>query len=997
MLRRSTSAKAMPPARNTLPFLLLLVVVFLSLFSLHRPDFRLSFLRPSESDQKTLVLGNPSSCRSQPSNSTSNFRFIVKVLAYDRLDSLARCLRSIANADYDGDRVDLHIFLDHFRASDAGNDSGVLDQRLEGARRMLGFVDGFEWKFGDKLVHYRTGNVGLQAQWLEAWWPSSDDEFAFVVEDDLELSPVYYRYLKKLIAAYYYDRSNFNPSIYGASLQRPRFVAGKHGNKLQLDDDTHIFLYQIVGTWGQLLFPKPWKEFRLWYDTHKLKNIQPILMGMVTTGWYKRMGERIWTPWFIKFIHTRGYYNIYTNLLQERALSVSHREAGVNYGRKVGPDSQLINSSSLDLNLWSMQPLSSLKWFDFCFREVIPGRIVKTLDELGPLLHSLQRDKTVIILSLYGVADAYFRNLLCHFENLDIHNYLILGQGGEFLDDLTRRGHAVIDTEELVQDLRKHVLKSSWSSTTGRSKEVVATAYVIRKSIGMGYNVWLVSGNMIPTSNIFCNFTQEMHEFATASELELSFFRSSASTFLDENLIIKLTSSPSLTDGEWPSGTPSFGQLAARFSQENKLPMQTINISKIAYAITPNDEKQSSLDGGQKMVFWPADMNLNVLKDASQKVANSYLLSPFDRRLATVGRARDRLRGRSGCSLWWRCFEQMQQGITRLTAFVIHRGAPASTIRDPASEPGFLFVGSSCTPSFRRANTMLGPSATATKVRTNAGPLFLFLILTPDAGRLCGLSYQKSLRIRGNKVRLDDEEHLILYQLVGTWGQLLFPKPWKEFRLCNFLRERALSVSHREAGVNYRTRAGPDSKLIINGSLDVDLWDIKPLSSLKWRGHPVIDTEKLLLDVKRGSWNAISKQGMEVLVTTHVIKKSVEKGYNAWLISGNMIPTGDQFSKSFHAKYDFATANDLELSFFKSSSRVLRFWKENGLPIKTIDVEKIAHRLTPNQGKKNDFVHGRKMIFWSPDLKVISGNWDCGLLMRSYHALLWSAIHHSRW
>lgn len=75
-------------------------------------------------------------------------------------------------------------------------------------------------------MNYRTANVGLQAQWLEAWWPSSEDEFAFVVEDDLELSPLYYKFLKKLILKYYYDSANYDPSIYGASLQRPRFVAG---------------------------------------------------------------------------------------------------------------------------------------------------------------------------------------------------------------------------------------------------------------------------------------------------------------------------------------------------------------------------------------------------------------------------------------------------------------------------------------------------------------------------------------------------------------------------------------------------------------------------------------------------------------------------------------------------------------------------------------------------------------------------------------------------
>jgi hypothetical protein len=90
----------------------------------------------------------------------------------------------------------------------------------------LNFVDGFDWKFGNKVVHYRTNNVGLQAQWLEAWWPSSDHEFAFIVEDDLEVSPLFYKFVRGLIVNYYYNASNFSPSVYGASLQRPRFVPG---------------------------------------------------------------------------------------------------------------------------------------------------------------------------------------------------------------------------------------------------------------------------------------------------------------------------------------------------------------------------------------------------------------------------------------------------------------------------------------------------------------------------------------------------------------------------------------------------------------------------------------------------------------------------------------------------------------------------------------------------------------------------------------------------
>lgn len=107
----------------------------------------------------------------------------------------------------------------------------------------------------------------------------------------------------------------------------------------------------------------------------------------VTTGWYKRIGERIRTPWLIKLIHSRGCYNVYTNFFNERALSFSHRDAGVNNGKIAGPDSQLLDESSLDFKVFEMQPLTKLKWFDFCFREVYHEQVVRDFDELGSLIH----------------------------------------------------------------------------------------------------------------------------------------------------------------------------------------------------------------------------------------------------------------------------------------------------------------------------------------------------------------------------------------------------------------------------------------------------------------------------------------------------------------------------------------------------------------------------------------------------------------------------------
>ncbi|KAM5550918.1 hypothetical protein ABKV19_027322 [Rosa sericea] len=587
------------PKTHLLPLLLFLSA--LSFFSYYHSSLLISLSNPNPN----LIL-HPQ---------ISNFTFIIKVLAYNRLDSLSRCLRSLAAADYLSDRVHLHLHIDHFPLAEDDP-----DRKLQESRRILDFVDGFEWKFGDKVVHYRTQNVGLQAQWLEAWWPSSDHEFAFVVEDDLEVSPLYYKYLKNLIVNYYYNSSNSRPYIYGASLQRPRFVPGKHGNKLQLDDSTRLFLYQLVGTWGQLLFPKPWKEFRLWYDKHKAKGIKPILNGMVTTGWYKKMGEKIWTPWFIKFIHTRGYFNIYTNFLHERALSVSHRDAGVNYGKTAGPDSHIFDESSLDLKFWDMQPLSDLKWYDFCFREIFPERVVVSLDELGSILDSVQKHNTVIVVSLFGAKEMIIRNLLCHFETLNMLNYVLIGPESELLFDLARRGHPVIATNRFLESVGAHKLISMKHSHVHMINEILVKVYVLQKCLQSGYSSWMVDGNMLPVSSDAFVESDHSYDFYIGKTSEFFFAGGLSSTrkVWDDDFISKfamMVNSFLVT-----RQSISFGYVMAEILEQKK-GVRVKNLDETSFGVRiDNSRVNQSLGDGKQVAFWSHDMASDLVQQRLQEL-----------------------------------------------------------------------------------------------------------------------------------------------------------------------------------------------------------------------------------------------------------------------------------------------------------------------------------------------------------------------------------------
>lgn len=422
------------------------------------------------------------------------FSLVIKLLTYDRLHSLIRCLDSLAAADYGTQVVKLHVFIDHFPLSDTLQSSSsksssstgpAIEKKLQESHALLDYVDKFLWIHGPKEIHYRTQNAGLQGQWLEAWWPASDHEFSFMVEDDMYLSPLFFQYLRQVIENYYFNSSNYDPTIYGVSLQRPRFVPGKHGDQLRLDSATHIFLYQLVGTWGQLLFPKPWREFRVWYDAHKSRGLKPVLDGMVTTGWYHRSGERIWTPWFIKFTYSKGYFNLYTHFSNEQALSVSYRDKGVNTKKEAGPDSTLIKDGSMSgLDLFEMKPLKELKRYDFCFHEVKQHRLIKNIQDVSTHLTSIQENGTIILVNALGFWEGVVRNWVCHFSKFSIRNYAILVQDRGLGDDLLRRGHAVIH-------LDPGVLERESEDNIPHKKKALTIVQAVMMLLQAGYNIWL--------------------------------------------------------------------------------------------------------------------------------------------------------------------------------------------------------------------------------------------------------------------------------------------------------------------------------------------------------------------------------------------------------------------------------------------------------------------------------------------------------------------------
>ncbi|KAL0418444.1 UNVERIFIED_CONTAM: hypothetical protein Sradi_1257900 [Sesamum radiatum] len=363
------------------------------------------------------------------------------------------------------------------------------------------------------------------------------------------------RFLKAVILNYYYNASNFSPSIYGASLQRPRFVPGKHGNKMQLDGGARIFLYQLVGTWGQLLFPRPWKEFRLWYDEHKVKGVKPFLDGMVTTGWYRKMGEKIWTPWFIKFIQSHG--------------------------------------------------------------EVLTNRIVRSSNDLGSVLQSVQQNNTVVLVSLYRVSETNVRNMLCHLERLNIRNYILVGPTSHFLLDLARRGHPVIDASQFSEFSQLAKSINFQDSTVELIKEILVKAYATRKSLELGYSTWLLDGNMLPiSSDSFFDSFGHSNDFYIGKTAGLFFVRSSSSTLKiwADHFLYDVASLVDTLRKQSGSNDGMIISAVEKLLEKQKIAFKNLDDMQLGLDVSTIHANQTLSHIKNKFIFWSSGTELETIQ-----------------------------------------------------------------------------------------------------------------------------------------------------------------------------------------------------------------------------------------------------------------------------------------------------------------------------------------------------------------------------------------------
>jgi hypothetical protein len=112
-------------------------------------------------------------------------RVDISVITKDRPRSLARLLSSLSGAKFFGDTLTFRINLEQT--------ADIETMRL---------IENFQWSHGITVVHHRIIHGGLLPAVVESWYPHSNDSYGLLLEDDVELSPMFYAWIKMTILRY---------------------------------------------------------------------------------------------------------------------------------------------------------------------------------------------------------------------------------------------------------------------------------------------------------------------------------------------------------------------------------------------------------------------------------------------------------------------------------------------------------------------------------------------------------------------------------------------------------------------------------------------------------------------------------------------------------------------------------------------------------------------------------------------------------------------------
>lgn len=211
-------------------------------------------------------------------------KIAIVVIGYNRIKAISRLLACLNNAEYPSNDIPLVISIDASKNKELYN-----------------YVREFQWHHGEKFVNIQKERLGLKAHIFQCASLSSRFRAVILLEDDLFLSPYFYRYVLQAVDKYEKDNRVAEIALYTNEMNG---YTGLPFYPLQNGSDT--FLMQDVCTSGECITDSMWKGFMDWYSKPENIDISKIDMQPAIKSWTKA-----WSKPFNAYVVSQNLHVVY--------------------------------------------------------------------------------------------------------------------------------------------------------------------------------------------------------------------------------------------------------------------------------------------------------------------------------------------------------------------------------------------------------------------------------------------------------------------------------------------------------------------------------------------------------------------------------------------------------------------------------------------------------------------------------------------------------------
>lgn len=272
-------------------------------------------------------------------------KIAIVVVGYNRIDAIHRLTNSLVAASYPTEDIPLVYCID-----------------ASGNEQLYDFVRHVEWPHGKKYVNIQKERLGLRKHIYVCGDMSKYFKGVIILEDDIIVSPDFYRYTYYAVNKYYNDERVAGIALFAD--QTNGYAQGIPNYRLK--DGSDGYMLQEVCTSGECFTDKMWAGFRKWKDENGDKDPTPYPMPETIKHW-----THAWSKYYNMYILDNNYFF----LSPYNSITTNGGDAGVH--------------STVDLNylhsdmMWGIKKEYEFNDFDDCIKYDIYGSFIGASKYLG--------------------------------------------------------------------------------------------------------------------------------------------------------------------------------------------------------------------------------------------------------------------------------------------------------------------------------------------------------------------------------------------------------------------------------------------------------------------------------------------------------------------------------------------------------------------------------------------------------------------------------------